>query len=54
MRYGKSQSSFLGTIVKLLIAAAIIYLSYILFKYAAAKGDWGFIISPLKSLFKSV
>ena len=45
---------FFGIIVRLIIGTVLLYLAYLLFRYAYSKGDWEFVLAPIKSLFGSV
>ncbi|MCK5026513.1 MAG: hypothetical protein KAS15_08000 [Nanoarchaeota archaeon] len=50
----QQRGGFISTLIKIVIGLALLYVAYLLFQYAAAKGDWDFIINPLKSLFGSI
>ena len=50
----QQRGGFLGTLIKIILGLVLLYAAYLLFKYAAAKGDWGFIVGPLKNLFGSI
>lgn len=52
-RKAQQRGSFLGAIIKIVIAIAVLYAAYLLFRYAYAKGDWEFISGPIKALFSS-
>lgn len=46
----QQRSGFIGTLIKIIIGIGMLYAAYLLFKYALRKGDWDFIMSPLKNL----
>jgi len=47
---GQQRAGFFGTIIKIIIGLAMLYAAYLLFRYALAKGDWEFILTPLRNL----
>ncbi len=47
---GQQRTGFFSTIIKIIIGLAMLYAAYLLFRYAFAKGDWEFILAPLRNL----
>ena len=47
----RQRGGIFSVLLKIILGVVMLYLAYLLFKYAAAKGDWDFITQPLKNLW---
>jgi hypothetical protein len=51
---GRSTLNIVGLLIKLILGVTALYVAYLLFRFAANKGDWEFIASPIKSFMNSL